>query len=123
MDEAESQLTEIQFEILDAMTDDYEDIEQIYLYANREFVKERELGVDSPLIIVEINRYLLHDMIDELTGMLSDGYVKAKYSNDESIAPLDPINLASLHHYWFGWTEKGQRAWDAYRHENPGRSK
>lgn len=120
MDEAESKLTKLQFEILDAMADDYENIEQIYLCANREFVKEREVGLDSPLIIVEANKYLLHDVIDELTDMLEEGYIKAKYSNDESVAPLDSVNLAALHHYWFGPTEKGQRAWDAYRRDNPG---
>jgi hypothetical protein len=119
MSEAESKLTEIQFAILDAMADDYENIEQVYLCVNRDFVKERELGLEIPLTILEVNKHLLHDVIDELADMLEEGYIKAKHSNDESVAPLGAVNPTALHHYWFGPTEKGKRAWETYRQENP----
>ena len=35
MEQSDRRLTELEFTILDGMTDDYEDVEQLYLYANR----------------------------------------------------------------------------------------
>ena len=106
-------LTELQFEILDGMTDDYEDVEQLYLYANRNFEAERRLNVSMPLMIVG-TRFPLRDVIDEVRNLLERGLVRAKYSNDESAAPLSPVNVAALHHYWFGATAIGTEAWKAH---------
>jgi hypothetical protein len=41
--------------------------------------------------------------------MLREGYIEAKYSNDEELAPLRPMDLTALHHYWFGATDKGMQ--------------
>lgn len=41
MEEAKAALTELQFTILDGMADLYEDVEQLYVYANRQFHEEQ----------------------------------------------------------------------------------
>jgi hypothetical protein len=43
-----SKLSELQFTILDGLADDYEDVEQLYLYANRE-LSERNRKISSSL--------------------------------------------------------------------------
>jgi hypothetical protein len=48
-------------------------------------------------------------------GMLREGYIDVKYSNDEKLARLRPLDLSVLHHYWFGATKKGTEAWKASR--------
>ncbi len=106
------ELTELQFKILDGMADDYEDIEQLYLYANRNFDVERRLEIALPLMVIGL-QFPLHDVIDELRDLLRDGLVEAKYSNDEKVAPVSRVDSALLHHYWFGATEKGWQAWKA----------
>ncbi|MGI9101663.1 MAG: hypothetical protein ACR2IF_04375 [Terriglobales bacterium] len=111
-------LTELQFTILDGMADDYEDVEQLYLYANREFATEREANIEFPRMLLQI-RFPLREIVDEIASLLSEGYVEAKYSNDEEAAPLHPVNTAALHHYWFGATAKGTQAWTAYSKDNP----
>ncbi|HYU47750.1 MAG TPA: hypothetical protein VEK84_16435 [Terriglobales bacterium] len=105
MEKSETKLTELQFTILNGMADDYEDVEQLYLYANREFTEEK-------LALVQI-RFPLRDIVDEITNMLREGYIEARYSNDEELAPLRPIDFTALHHYWFGATDKGMQAWKA----------
>ena len=116
MENSETKLTELQFWILDGMADDYEDIEQLYLYANRRFSEEDQRNVEFPLILVEV-RFPLRDVWDEVAKMLRQGLVEALISNDEQIAPLRPLNLAALHHYWFRATERGAEAWKAYQSE------
>lgn len=108
MTDSEAKLTELQFVILDAMADDAENIEQIYLSANSDFVEANRLHV----------KYLLHILIDEVVHMLKEGYIEAKYSHNGGVAPLVPVNLAALHYYWFAPTEKGRVAWDAYPSED-----
>jgi hypothetical protein len=49
--------------------------------------------------------------------MLRDGYVFAKYSNNEEVAPLESLSFSVLHHYWFGPTQKGTEAWSAYKEQ------
>jgi hypothetical protein len=96
-----SKLTELQFTILDGMADDYEDVEQLYLYANP----------NLPQV-----RIPLRDVVDELTRMLREGYIAIKHSNNELIAPLQPVvEFTALHHYWFEATDKGTEAWKAFR--------
>ncbi len=112
MEESETKLTELQFTILDGMADDCEDVEQLYLYANREFAEEKLPNVQFPRTLVQI-RFPLRDIVDEITNMLREGYVEAKYSNDEELAPLRPTDFTALHHYWFGATDKGMQAWKA----------
>src|SRR5882762_1933467 len=96
VEEWETKLTELQFTILDGMADDYEDVEQLYLYANREFAESAQVRVP------------LRDIVGEITNMLREGYIEAKYSNDEELAPLRPIDFTALYHYWFGATDKGK---------------
>ena len=114
MENSETKLTELQFWILDGMADDYEDIEQLYLYANRRFSEERRRNVEFPLILVQV-RFPLRDVLDEVAKMLRQGYVDALISNDEQIAPLRPLNLSALHHYWFRATDRGAEAWRVYQ--------
>jgi hypothetical protein len=107
-------LAELQFVILDGMADDYEDIEQLYLYANRDFAEQKRARIEHPHIVLR-GQYPLREIIDEIACMLREGYIEAKYSNDEELAPLNPLDSAVLHHYWFGATEKGIRAWKAFQ--------
>lgn len=107
---SETRLTELQFTILDGMADDYEDVEQLYLFANREFAAERELNVQPPRMLVQ-TRVPLRDLMDEIAKMVRQGYVEAKHTNDEQSAPFRPLNFEALYHYWFAATHKGQQAW------------
>jgi hypothetical protein len=96
-------MTELQFQILNAMMDDAEDVEQIYLAANRSSL---EAGSIQP-------EHALRAIIDELNSLLRGCYVEApKFCNRSSLPqPPDP---ALLHHYWFCPTEKGRQEWAAY---------
>ena len=113
MGESETKLTELQFTILDGMADDYEDVEQLYLHANRRFAEERQATIQSPLMLVEI-RYPLRDIVDEIANMVREGYIEARCSTDEEVAPLRTVNFSALHHYWFGATLKGKQEWKAH---------
>ncbi len=100
--------TELQFQILNAMMDDAEDVERIYLAVNWNAI---EAGTMQP-------DYSLKQVIEELNVLLRVGYVEAPmYCNPNR--PLPPESFA-LHHYWFGPTEKGQQAWQAYKASPPG---
>ena len=110
MEGPEAKLTELQFTILDGMADDFEDVEQLYLHANRDHAAEEQAGVQFPQMLVQV-RFPLRDIIDEIVNMLREGYIKANVSNDEELAPLRPLNFTLLHHYWFGPTRRGQEAW------------
>ncbi len=96
----DANLTELQFVILDGMADDYEDIEQLYLYAKRDLAEDK-------------HQYPLREIVDEIGRLLREGYIEAKYSNNKELAPLQPLDFTALHHYWFGATEKGTEAWKA----------
>jgi hypothetical protein len=101
--ESAPRLTELQFQIINAMMDDAEDIERIYLAINWKAI---EAGSIQP-------EHSLSQIIDELSPLLRSGYVEApKYCNPS--LPLPP-NISLLHHYWFGPTEKGKQAWEAYK--------
>lgn len=113
MENSEEKLTELQFTILNGMADDYENVEQLYLYANRELESATHASIESPLILVQV-KIPLRIIIDEIVNMLREGYIFPKYSNDEQVAPLHPVNLVALHHYWFGATDKGTQYWKAY---------
>jgi hypothetical protein len=116
MENPESKLTALQFTILDGMADDYEDLEQLYLYANREFPEEEQENIQFPRMLVQV-RFPLRALIDEIGNMLREGYIKVKYSNDDRGTPFDEQGapgVAALHHYWFGATERGTQAWKAH---------
>jgi hypothetical protein len=113
MGHAEDSLTELQFTILNGMADDYEDVEQLYLYANRELEAATLASIQFPLILLQV-RFPLRIVIEEIVNMLREGYIVAKYSNDEQMAPLQPLNLSALHHYWFGASDSGAQFWKAY---------
>ena len=98
-------LTHLQFEILNAMMDDSEDVEQIYLAVNRKVLEmSGEISCGQP-------KYQLVLVIDEIGRLLEGGLLEARISWDESVAPLDPVNQAKFHYYWFGPTEKGKAEW------------
>jgi hypothetical protein len=118
MEESETKLTELQFTILDGMADDYEDVEQLYLYANRDFKEEEQAHVQFPRILVQAH-FPLREIVDEIANMLRKGYIEAKTSNDEESAPLRPLDFTALHQYWFGATDKGKQAWKAYSTDKP----
>jgi hypothetical protein len=86
--------------ILNAMMDDAEDIEQIYIAIN----SERLQTGGQPEIF-------LRDIMDEIPAMLGEGLIKAEFSNDSKIAPLDRVNIRLLHYYWFSPTEGGKTLW------------
>jgi hypothetical protein len=114
MENSNTKLTELQFAILDGMADDYEDVEQLYLFANHDFAEEEHASVQYPRMLVQV-RFHLRDVVDEISNMLRQGYIQAKISNDEQVAPLQPLNFAALHHYWFSATDKGRQFWKAFK--------
>ena len=119
MENSETKLTPLQFRILNGLADDYEDVEQLYLYANRDVAEVEHSDVRSPLVSVQI-RFPLRDIVDEISNMLRLGYIVAKYSNDEKLAPLHSPNVGALHHYWFAASDKGTQYWKAQaRNEEP----
>ena len=106
-------LTALQFSLLNCMADDYEDIEQLYLCANRDLSVEKEKDLRFPLIVMQV-RFALRDVVDEIANMVRGGYIEAKYSNLEDFVPDHPLDFTALHHYWFGPTPKGMAIWKAY---------
>jgi hypothetical protein len=92
-----TEIAELRFHILDAMMDDSEDVEQVYLSAN-EVRFETETQPQFPL----------RGIVDEMRLMLEEGYIKPDFSDDEQQAPLGLINVSLFHHYWFSPTEKGK---------------
>jgi hypothetical protein len=69
MENSETKLTPLQFKILDGMADDYEDVEQLYLYANRDFAEEEHAVVGFPRMLVQI-RFPLRDIVDDIFNLL-----------------------------------------------------
>ena len=53
----------------------------------------------------------LREIVDEMKLMLAEGYIKADFSNDEKLAPLDEVSSFLFHHYWFSPTKKGKEMW------------
>src|SRR5258708_20235247 len=92
-------MTELRFQILNAMADD---VEQIYLAANRSSL---EVGSIQP-------QYPLRDIIDEINSLLQEGFIKAEFCNDPKLPSRVPDGL--LHHYWFCPTEKARQPWNPY---------
>lgn len=117
MEKQTKPLTELQCKILDGMVDDYEDVEQLYLFANRELGREEAVGIKFPDKLLRI-QFPLRELTDEIAGMLHEGYIEAKYSSDAELAPLRPIDFSVLHHYWFGPTEKGLQALSACKKDS-----
>jgi hypothetical protein len=98
-----TEIAELRFHILDAMADDAEDVEQVYLFVNHSHVQS------------EIQpQFHLREIIDEMKFMLEEGYIKADYSNNEKLAPLHDVNASAFHHYWFSPTDKGKEVWSAH---------
>jgi|SRR5581483_4260679 len=112
MSEPTSDLTKLQFLILDGMADDVEDVEQLYLYANRRYEEEARLDMQFPLMAVRVT-YPLREVIDELVRMLKEGYIEVIGSSKETLFPARRPDFGGFHHYWFGPTEKGKQAWRA----------
>jgi len=117
MENPETKLNELQLTILDGMADDYEDVEQLYLYVNGDFSEEERANIQYPRMLLQV-RFPLRDLIDEISTLLNEGYIEVKYSNRERGAPFNepgkpirPVDFTELHHYWFGATEKGTQAW------------
>ena len=69
MEEAKAALTELQFTILDGIADDYEDVEQLYIYANRQLHEEQQVGVQFPKMMLHV-RIPLREVMDEIKGLL-----------------------------------------------------
>ncbi len=91
-------ITQLQYGVLDSMMDDAEDVEQLYLGLRDQFT--------------------LREVIDAVTSLLANEMIEVKYTNDERIAPVSPINPAMIHHYWFNPTAKGKAAWEAFASAN-----
>jgi hypothetical protein len=96
-----AEIADLRFKILNAMMDDSEDVEQVYLSAN-ESCFETETQPQFPL----------REIIDEMKLLLAEGFIKPDFSNDEKLAPLIAVNLSEFHHYWFSPTNKGKEAWE-----------
>lgn len=99
----ETEIAELRLQILNAMMDDAEDVEQVYLSANR---NEFLAAPCQP-------RFPLREIVDEMKLLLEEGFVEACFTNDEKQAPLDNLNLALFHHYWFSPTKRGKELWEA----------
>jgi hypothetical protein len=99
-------LTKLQFNTLNTMMDDAEDVEQVYLAVNWDCLPHP--------------RFSLGEIIDVIRLMVDEGYIKADYTNDARLAPLESLNVSLLHHYWFSPTEKGKQAWEAHRSHSTG---
>ena len=78
-------ITELQFLTLNVMMDDAEDVEQVYLTINRGCLPQ--------------SRFSLGAVIDVIRLMVDEGYIKAEYTNDARLAPLESLNVSLLHHY------------------------
>ena len=76
MENSQPELTELQFTILNGMADDYEDVEQLYLFANRDFAEEEHANVQGPRMLLQI-RFYLREVVDEISSMLRQGYIEA----------------------------------------------
>jgi hypothetical protein len=98
-----AEVAELRFHIPNAMMDDCEDVEQVYLSAN----ESRFETETQPL-------FHLREIIDEMKLMLEEGHIKAIISSDEGLAPLGKINASLFHHYWFSPTNKGKELWAAH---------
>ena len=94
-------MTDLQFQILNAMADDAEDVEQIYL--TRESLGAGSAQPQQPL----------RDIIDGVDLLLKEGYIKVEFRNDPNLPLKVPEGL--LHHYWFSPTAEGKQAWNAYQ--------
>ena len=97
-----AEVAELRFHILNAMMDDCEDVEQVYLFANCGRFETQ----GQP-------KFSLRETIDEMKLMLEEGYIKPVFSNDDKQAPVGSVNLSLFHHYWFSPTEKGKKVWAA----------
>jgi hypothetical protein len=96
-----AEIAELRFCILDAMADDCEDVEQVYLCANQDYF---EPGSQP--------RFCLREIIDKMKLMLEEGYIKPDFSNDEQQDPLALVNPSLFYHYWFSPTKKGKEVWE-----------
>jgi hypothetical protein len=95
-----AEIAKLRFDILNAMMDDSEDVEQVYLAANE---SRFETGTQP--------QFPLREIIDEMKLLLEEGFIKPHFSNDEKLAPLGVVNLSQFHHYWFSPTKKGKELW------------
>jgi hypothetical protein len=99
-------ITKLQFHTLNAMMDDAEDVEQLYLAVTRDCLLQP--------------RFSLGVIIDVIRLMVDEGYIKANYTNDARLAPLESLNVSLLHHYWFSPTQKGKQSWEAHQSHSAG---
>jgi hypothetical protein len=97
-----AEIAELRYHILNAMMDDCEDVEQVYLSVN-ESRFETEPQPEFPL----------REIIDEMELMLEEGYIKADHLNGEQLSPPGSVNPSLFHHYWFSPTAKGKEVWSA----------
>jgi hypothetical protein len=93
-------LSELKFAILNAMMDDYEDLEQIYLTINRDALKSK--GQPDHLLVT---------IADEILALLDAGLIEPRSSWKEDVAPISKLNRTAIHCYWFFPTEKGKNEW------------
>jgi hypothetical protein len=100
-------LTQLQFQILDALMDDAESVKQIFLAVNWKWL---EAGSRKP-------RHSMKAIIEELNFFIEKGYAEAPKSCNPTMP--QPLDRARLHDYWFGLTEKGKQAWEAYKASVP----
>jgi hypothetical protein len=96
-------LSELQFAILDAMMDDYEDIEQVYLTINLDALRTK--GQPDHLLVT---------IVDELFALADAGLIEPRSSWREDIAPVAKLNRAAICYYWFFPTERGKDEWKQY---------
>jgi hypothetical protein len=88
--------------------DDAESVKQIFLAVNWKWL---EAGSKRP-------RHSMKAIVDELNFLLKNGCAEAPKSCNPSMP--QPPDSARIHDYWFGLTEKGRQAWEAYKASVPG---
>jgi hypothetical protein len=102
-------LNKVQRLILDAVSDDLEDLEQIYRSICLEFSPERYGSTDPNAFYwrESANRVRLEEVVDNLKALVDRGLLCVKLP-DRDAPPDTASDLTYLWHGWFGLTPEGR---------------
>jgi len=105
-----SPLQPIDWEILDATADDFENLEQIYLSICFEFLPDESTGRHSYRRIR--GTLLLQEVADRIRSLVEMGLL-AVAMDDEGHPPSGRDDLSFVWKAWFTMTPEGRRLWAA----------
>lgn len=102
-------LNKVQRLILDAASDDFEDLEQIYRSICLEFSPERYDPADPRAFYwrESADRVRLEEIVDNLRALVDRGLLRVKLPDREA-PPDTTADLSYLWHGWFGLTPEGR---------------